>query len=115
MGYQLKRIHKFAITNYNLKLMKKTIFYVATLIVAISAGVSFHNYGNSEKALSELQLKNIEALSQTENPNISYGYKVTDCITQTEHFGRQVTGARCDISYNRNDICYHSHCWGKCD
>ena len=82
--------------------MKHKLILTVLLAMVVSGAIFATLRDNrNQKPLSDLALRNIEALTSGEavNPNSRYGYKLTDCIKD----GR-VVGMYCAFAAP-NDVC----------
>lgn len=96
--------------------MKKVLVGAALGVILTVGGI----YGYSTiptTTLSDIQLENIDALSEDEgyiDPNDAYGFKMQPCYI-TNQWGQKVeAGQRCERSTSPRDVCNYLLSWGSC-
>lgn len=93
--------------------MKKSIKVVFLIAVTVIAGYGSY-MTKSTDVMSTLALANVEALAFDEgpvDPNIAYGYQLTNCYDKN----KKLIGAVCAPSEDRKAECKYTSAWGKCN
>lgn len=92
--------------------MKKFYKYIAVVAIVAAVGFTAYSTQGNKLHLSSLAMENVEALARGESggvdPNVSYGYALTECKDGDGH----TTGNRCTLWPGGE--CKLSMLWGHC-